>query len=245
MLTMKMNNPIQTNTNKIPPSLFQYQEMQKETNQGSINSFNKQSSGNNTQQEKELMLMIVQIVKALIEILNPETKEENTANNGKPSGGSPASVGTSKPEKTANTSPYTSNTAKTTVNSNIPEATENMQNVQLGGKNISVGSDGTANATEVEETAQSIKHAYQNSPTFRNMIDKSSDPSFAVTVGKRSDNTSWGNTGGKIFMNLNNIQASNNDTFQALLSHEFAHASIDLKHGAELQRIERAVAKET
>lgn len=238
---MKMNNLIQTNTNKIQPSPFQYQETLKEANQGSINSFNKESAGNNTQQEKELMLMIVQIIKALIKMLNPETQEINTT----PSGGSPASVGSSKPVKTANASPSPSSTPKTATNSKIPEATENIQNFQLGGKNISVGSDGTASATEVEETAKSIKHAYQHSPTFQNMIDKSSDPSFAVTVGKRNDNTSWGNTGGKIFMNLNNIQASNNDTFQALLSHEFAHASIDLKHGAEMQRIEKAVAKET
>jgi hypothetical protein len=237
---MKMNDPIQTNTNKIHPSPFQYQETLKETNQGSINSFNKESVGN-TQQEKELMLMIVKIIQALIEMLTPETKAANTT----PSGGSPASISDSKPVKTVNTSSSPSGTSKTGTNSKIPKATENIQNFQLGSKNISVGSNGTASATEVEETAQSIKHAYQSSPTFQNMIDKSSDPSFAVTVGKRNDNTSWGNTGGKIFMNLNNIQASNNDTFQALLSHEFAHASIDLKHGAEIQRIEKAVAKET
>lgn len=241
---MKMNDPIQTNIKKIPPSPLQNQETLKEASQGSINSFNKKSAGNNTQQEKELMLMIAQIVKALIELLNPETKETDTANNSKPTVGSPASVDSSKPVKTTNISPSPSGPPKTTTNSKIPEATENIQNFQLGDKNISVGSDATASATEVEETAKSIKHAYQNSPTFQNMIDQSSDPFFTVTVGKRNDNTSWGNTAGKIFMNLNNIQASNDDTFQALLAHEFAHASIDLKHGAEIQRIEKAVAKE-
>ncbi len=244
---MKMNYPIQTNTNKIQPSLFQHQKTLKEANQNSVNSFNKKSvtAGNNTQQEKELMLMIMQIVKALIAMLKPETKETNNTSNYKLSGGSPAPTDSSNPVKTANTPPSPSGVSKTASNSKIPEATENIQNFQLGGKNISVGSDGTASATEVEETVQSIKHAYQNSPTFQNMIDKSSDPSFAVTVGKRSDNTSWGNTGGKIFMNLSNIKASNDDTFQALLAHEFAHASIDLKHGAEMKRIEKAVAKET
>jgi len=243
---MKMNDPIQTNTSKIQPTPFHHQEILKEANQGSINNFNKEASGGDTQQEKELMLMIVQIVKALIQMLSSKEKENNTLASGvaKSSGGSPSptSSNRSKAAKTTDTTP--SDTSKTATNGKIPQATENIQNFQLGGKNISVGSEGTASATEVEATAQSIKHVYQNSPTFRNMIDNSSDPSFAVTVGKRSDNTSWGNTGGKIFMNLNNIQASNNDSFQALLAHEFAHASIDLKHGAEMQRIEKAVAQE-
>ena len=76
------------------------------------------------------------------------------------------------------------------------------------------------------------------------MIDNSSDPSFEVSVGRRDDNTSWGNTEGRVFMNINNISPGNSDSWQSLLSHEFAHASIDLGHGGEMEQLEKQAASE-
>ena len=126
----------------------------------------------------------------------------------------------------------------------IPKPTEYLQSLNLGGKQVTVGGDGTASADEVAATAGNIQQLYDSSPTFRNMIDSSSDPSFEVSVGKRSDNTSWGNTQGRVFMNLNNVSPDGGDTFQSLLGHEFAHASIDLGHGAAMEQTQNAVAAE-
>lgn len=128
----------------------------------------------------------------------------------------------------------------------IPAPQENIQTLNLGGKQVTVGGDGTGNASasEVKATADNIQNLYNNSPTFRNMIDSSSDQSFTVSVGRRDDNTSWGNTTGKVFMNLNNVSPNNSDTFQSLLGHEFAHASIDLGHGSQMEQVENAVAQE-
>lgn len=219
----------------------------KEADQNSINNFNNEAKDTNimTKEQQQIMLKIVELIQKLIEALDPEAKQNtptstasNTGNKG--AGGSPSPVGSSQLVQPTDISP-----TESANDSKIPKATENIQNFTLGNKNISVGSDGSASAAEVEDTAQSIKHAYNSSPTFRNMIDNSSDPAFEVTVGKRADNTSWGNTEGRVFMNLNNIQADNSDRFQALLAHEFAHASIDLPHGAEIERVERAVAQET
>lgn len=126
----------------------------------------------------------------------------------------------------------------------IPKPTEHLQTLNLGGKNVVIGGDGTASPAEVQATTQSIQNLYANSPTFKNMIDNSSDPSFEVSVGRRSDNTSWGNTQGRLFMNINNINPGNSDSFQSLLGHEFAHASIDLGHGPHMEQIERSIAAE-
>lgn len=126
----------------------------------------------------------------------------------------------------------------------IPEPGEHIQQLNLGGKQVTVGGDGSASAAEVEATAASINNLYQNSPSFSNMIDNSSDPSFEVSVGRRDDNTSWGNSEGRVFMNINNVQPGDSDAFQSLLGHEFAHASIDLGHGTEMEQIESRVAQE-
>lgn len=126
----------------------------------------------------------------------------------------------------------------------IPPPTEHIQQLNLGGKTVTVGGDGTSSAEEVGATAQSIQQLYQNSPTFKDMIDDSSDPSFEVSVGRRDDNTSWGNTEGRVFMNINNIAPGNSDAFQSLLGHEFAHASIDLGHGGQMEQVQSAVARE-
>lgn len=126
----------------------------------------------------------------------------------------------------------------------IPPPTEHLQTLNLGGKPVTVGGDGSSSAAEVAATAGNIQNLYDNSPSFRNMIDSSSDPSFDVTVGKRPDNTSWGNTQGRVFMNLNNVAPTNSDQFQSLLGHEFAHASIDLGHGSSMEKMQDAVAQE-
>ena len=126
----------------------------------------------------------------------------------------------------------------------IPKPTEHIQEINLGGKTVTVGGDGTSSQAEVAETARSMEQMYQNSPTFKNMIDSSSDQSVEVTVGKRSDNTSWGASDGRIFMNTNNIAPGNSDAWQSLLAHEVAHASIDIGHGAEIESIEDKVAQE-
>lgn len=126
----------------------------------------------------------------------------------------------------------------------IPPPTEHIQQLNLGGKPVTVGGDGSSSAEEVGATAQSIQQLYQNSPTFKDMIDNSSDPSFEVSVGKRDDNISWGNTDGRVFMNINNTAPGNSDSFQSLLGHEFAHASIDLGHGSQMEQVQNAVARE-
>ena len=126
----------------------------------------------------------------------------------------------------------------------IPKPSEHIQQLNLGGKTVTVGGDGTSSAEEVGATAQSIQNLYQNSPTFKGMVDNSSDPSFEVSVGRRDDNTSWGNSGGRVFMNINNINPGNTDAFQSLLGHEFAHASIDIGHGGQMEQIQDAVARE-
>ena len=126
----------------------------------------------------------------------------------------------------------------------IPPPSEHIQQLNLGGKPVTVGGDGSSSAAEVAATANNIEDLYNNSPTFRNMIDTSSDPSFEVSVGRRSDNTSWGNTEGRVFMNINNIAPTNSDNFQSLLGHEFAHASIDLGHGGQMEQVQQAVAQE-
>ena len=124
----------------------------------------------------------------------------------------------------------------------IPKPTEHIQTFDLGGKEVKIGGDGTASKAEVQATADSMKNLYQNSDTFKGMIDDSSDKGFEVSVGKRSDNMSWGNADGRLFMNVGNTSPGNSDNFQSLLAHEVAHASIDLDHGAQMEKIEDLVA---
>ncbi|MGF1548104.1 MAG: hypothetical protein ACFCUG_12340 [Thiotrichales bacterium] len=130
-------------------------------------------------------------------------------------------------------------------NSNIPPPVDNLQSVQLGGKTLTVGGDGTgtASASEVSQTAASIQNLYANSPSFKQMIDSSPHQTLEVSVGRRADNTSWGG-GGSVYMNLNNIAPGNSDTFQELLAHEFAHAAVDMRHGSEQEALQDQIAAE-
>ncbi|WP_020559393.1 hypothetical protein [Thiofilum flexile] len=126
----------------------------------------------------------------------------------------------------------------------IPRPTEYIKLLSLGDKPVTVGGDGTSSAEEVAATANQIQYLYDNSPTFKSMIDNSSDPAFEVSVGRRPDNTSWGNTDGRVFMNINNVNPGNSDNFQSLMGHEFAHASIDVLHGSRMEQLQSAVAQE-
>ena len=47
-----------------------------------------------------------------------------------------------------------------------------------------------------------------------------------------------------ILIILNNIQPGHSDSFQTLLAHEFAHASIDLGHNNKIKEVERIVAQQ-
>ena len=76
------------------------------------------------------------------------------------------------------------------------------------------------------------------------MIDSSPNDTFEVSVGRRSDNTSWANADGRVFMNINDISPDANDNFQSLTAHEFAHAGVNQQHGDEMRQFEQTVAKE-
>jgi len=125
----------------------------------------------------------------------------------------------------------------------IPDPTENTRDVQLGGKTMTIGSDGSASAAEVDAAAGELQRMYDASPTFKESIDSAGTDNLTVTLGRRGDNTSWGG-GGRVFLNLNNIEAGNNDRFQGIVGHEFAHAANGLPHGAELDAIEDRVRAE-
>ncbi len=125
----------------------------------------------------------------------------------------------------------------------IPDPTQNVREVQLGSKTMTIGSDGSASAAEVDEAASEMQRMYDTSPTFRQTIDSAGTDNLTVTLGRRDDNTSWGG-GGRVFLNLNNIEAGNNDRFQGIVGHEFAHAAAGLGHGAELDSIEDRVRME-
>lgn len=229
-----------------PPSAENVQSFNKimsgATESGKPGSCSQQPGQENTQQGdqqqllKELLAMIQQIIQQLAKSINGE------AGNSGPQGGStPAGEGGGiKPVDGGGPGGSTSGDG----GSKIPKPTEHIQQLNLGGKPVTIGGDGTASAAEVQSTAANIQNLYENSPTFRNMIDSSSDPSFEVSVGRRSDNTSWGNDNGRVFMNINSVPPTNNDTFQALLGHEFAHASVGMDHGPQIESVEDAVARE-
>lgn len=193
----------------------------------------------------ELLQQLISLIQAMIAQLG---KSEGEPSQGQPQGGSTAGPGQGiKPVEGSGPGGSAGNgAAGGSGNSSelIPPPSEHVQQINLGGKPVTVGGDGSASAAEVEATSQSIQNLYQNSPTFKNMIDSSSDPSFEVSVGRRDDNTSWGNTEGRVFMNINNIAPGNSDSFQSLLGHEFAHASIDLGHGSKMENTEQAIAQE-
>ena len=126
----------------------------------------------------------------------------------------------------------------------IPKPTEHMQSFDLGDKQVTIGGDGSASAEEVQQTQQTISDLYENSPSFKEMVDSSPNDSFEVSVGRRSDNMSWGNEDGRVFMNVNDITPGSSTNFQELTAHEFAHAGVGQDHGAEMERFQSTVAQE-
>lgn len=125
----------------------------------------------------------------------------------------------------------------------IPDPTENIRTIQLGSRSMTIGSDGSASAAEVDAAAREMQRMYDVSPSFRRSIDSAGADDLVVTLGRRGDNTSWGG-GGRVFLNLNNIEAGNNDRFQGIVGHEFGHAANGLPHGAELESLEQRVQAE-
>ena len=170
--------------------------------------------------------------------VKPPSGAPSGSDGGAPSGGSPNGSG----GKIENNKVVGENVAK--GDSQIPKPTEHLENFSLGNKQVTIGGDGSASAGEVQLTKQTMTDLYQNSPSFKSMIDSSPNESFEVSVGKRSDNMSWGNADGRVFMNVNDITPGSSDNFQALTAHEFAHAGIDLGHGSEMQRFEQTVSQE-
>lgn len=210
------------------------------TSLGQGNSATQEANGSKQPMgDKDLLNSVLQLVKLLLDMMLKQDSSSNQSPS-KTSGGSTPASGGNGIKSVEGSGPGGSAGS----NELIPPPTENIQSFDLGNKKVTIGSDGSSSANEVANTASTIKDLYNNSSTFRNMIDSSSDPSFDVTVGKRGDNTSWGNTTGKVFMNTNNIAPGNSDDFQSLLGHEFAHASIDLGHGSDMTNIEQAVAQE-
>lgn len=126
---------------------------------------------------------------------------------------------------------------------NIPKPTEHVQTINLGGKEVTIGGDGTASAQEVQQTADTMQRMYQTSPSFRQQIDGNQNASLEVSVGRRSDNTSWGNPDGRIFMNINNVSPTTNDTFESLVSHEIGHTQ-GMDHGSAMEALQERVAAE-
>lgn len=215
-------------------------------NMGKESSFDSMLNSNNeTAAEKleEILPALLAVVQQLVEMLTNSASENDGEEGSEESGEKNHSAGGGS-VPTGGDSVISNNVSASSNSEKIPDATEHMQSFDLGGKTINIGGDGTASAAEVQSTADSIKHLYQSSDTFKGMIDSSSDPKFDVSVGKREDNLSWGGSDGRIFMNLNNVEADNSDRFQELVGHEFAHASIDLSHGSEMERTAKAVAAE-
>ncbi len=125
----------------------------------------------------------------------------------------------------------------------IPEPTQNVREIDLGGKTMTIGGDGSVSNAEVNAAAAEMQRMYDTSPTFRASVDNAQSADLTVTVGKRGDNTSWGG-GGRIFLNVNNITPGNNDTFQGIVGHEMGHAAQGLSHGAALDNMEEDVRME-
>lgn len=221
----------------LPSSTNDYSAKENSTEKGGFDAMLNANNETAAEQLEEILPALIQIIQKLVEMIAASSASES--DDGEESDSSDAG---SVP--IGNNSVVSNDVPSSSSNEKIPPITEHIQSFSLGEKEITIGGDGNASAAEVKSTADSIKHLYENSDTFKSMIDDSSDPKFDVTVGKREDNLSWGSTKGAIFMNLNNIGADNSDRFQELLGHEFAHASIDLGHGAQMERTAAAVAAE-
>lgn len=125
----------------------------------------------------------------------------------------------------------------------LPDPVTDIQTVQLGSKSVTVGGDGSATRSEVNSAASELRNLYTNSSSFQKTVDNSGSENMTLAVGRRDDNTSWGG-GGRVFMNVNNVAPGSNNTFQALVAHEFGHAAAGMSHGSALDNLSSAVAAE-
>ena len=198
---------------------------------GTDNQTNNQSANSSIEQ---LLMLILALLAKLNESISKAGKGDSGSQSAGDSMGGQSTGSTNK--KITENSPA--------GRGNIPKPVEHMHSFNLGGKSITIGGDGSASPAEVQNTKDTIMNLYQNSPTFKSMLDSSPNDSFEISVGRNSDNMSWGNSDGRIFMNVNNVAPSNSDTFQALTAHEFAHAAVNQQHGSEMQRFEDTAARE-
>jgi hypothetical protein len=202
----------------------------------------KQSGGqaNGDQMQKILTLLL-----QLLEMLKKSQGEEGDSESGDASAakGSGTNGAGSNPAKIDDGKVVAENNVAA-GDGQIPKPTEHKQSFNLGGKQMTIGGDGSASAGEVQQTKDTLVNLYENSSSFKNMIDSSPNDAFEVSVGKRSDNMSWGNADGRVFMNINNITPDSNDGFQALTAHEFAHAGVNMRHSDEMKQFEQTVAQE-
>ena len=200
-------------------------------------------SGDNSPEAmmKELLTLLLELLSVL---QDSNDSKKGSKGEGKPSDcntSSGAGVPNNKAAKIKNNNVVPENGSGS---GQIPKPTEHMQSADLGGKQVTIGGDGTASASEVAQTKNELVKLYENSPSFKNMIDQSPNQSFEMSVGKRSDNMSWGNADGRVFMNINNISPDSSDNFQALTAHEFAHAGVGMDHGSAMKSFEKSVSQE-
>lgn len=173
---------------------------------------------------EEVLEMLQQLIQQLLQSLKEDNKKtadtnDKTANDkpssAKPSQGSDAANGANGGVQAGGNGAEGSSSA---ANDKIPPATEHIQQLNLGGKPVSVGGDGTASAEEVFATAANIQHLYDNNPAFKEMIDKSGDNQLEITVGRNTENSSWDSDNGRVFLNMNQVAPSNSNTYQDLFA---------------------------
>jgi hypothetical protein len=191
-----------------------------------------QSSGD---QMLKILTMLLELLMMITEAQKETEAGDDSVEGEQSTGSSPAKV---ENDKIVNANNIAAGDGE------IPKPSEHLQNFSLGDKEIVIGGDGSASASEVQQTKETLSGLYDNSTSFKEMIDSSPNESFEVSVGRKDDNMSWGNADGRVFMNINNIEPDSSDSFQALTAHEFSHAGIDQQHGAEMKQFEQTVAAE-
>jgi hypothetical protein len=213
------------------------------------------ASKSGDEQMQKILMMLIELLAMLAKSMQAGSEGEDTksgsakGNDAVQGGGSGKGEtsgkgeGGEKPAKVENGNIVAENNVAA-GDGQIPKPTEHKQLFELGGKQVTIGGDGSASASEVQQTKNTLTNLYENSPTFKQMLDSSPNDAFEVSVGKRDDNMSWGNADGRVFMNVKNITAGANDGFEALTAHEFGHAGVGMQHGAEMRQFEQRVARE-
>ena len=191
---------------------------------------NKADSSLSSEQIEKVLMMLLKLLTMLI-----SDKLGNKTNEKSDSAPNPAKI---KDGKIMNENKIAAGDGQ------IPKPSEHLQDFNLGDKQITIGGDGSASASEVGKTKDTLTDLYANSDSFKNMLDSSPNDSFEVSVGRNTDDMSWANADGRVFMNIHDITPGSNDSFQALTAHEFAHAGVNQQHGEEMKQFEQTVAQE-